>query len=271
MIVYVWCYFYGYQLSAQEEGKVILSPGHMGPKAFPVPKIGQVKVGKQNIIAIGVESHIEPSHEFSLNPKVDFFIPWGRRVALKVFTEPFEYYQTSESLRRKRFAKNKEGFAKGDIYFGALFTLFHRPEQQFYLVFNFQTKTTSGKKLEDARHFNAPAYVFDLTFQKDVRSPFLGARLSFFGYLSFLAWQSQFNQQNDAVGLALKAEAHWNTVRFGLEYGAYWGWQQTKDQPMVFRFESLWPIGQMDLFLRYTSGLRDQIAHAVALGTLIRL
>ena len=258
-------------VKAKQNNSVVLSPGMMGPKAFPVPRISPAKVEKHNSIIIGIESHVEPNHEFSINPKLDFFIPWGDKVVLKIFTEPFEYYRTSESLRAKRHAQQKKGVAKGDIYFGALFTLFHKLEQQFYLAFNFQTKTTTGKQLENARHFNAPAYVFDLTFQKDRKSSLLGGSLHFFGYVSFLAWQSQFNQQNDALGIAVKTLYQRKGFHLSLEYGAYWGWQKVKDQPMVYHVEVQYPLAQTDFFIRYSYGLRDYVAHTLSFGSFLRL
>ena len=252
---------------AQQNIKVILSPGYMGANAFPVPRVSDARVGENKLVELSLETHWEFSHEISINPRANALIPWGSLVALKILFEPFEYYNTSNWLKDQRYASSKNGFAKGDIYFGALFNILHQPENNFYLALNFLTKTASGNKLEDARHFNSPGYIFDLTAQQELFPSFM-AKITLSGYLAFLAWQSQFNQQNDAVGFAVKVQSPFNKIKYGVEYAAYFGWQKKKDRPMVLRFEGILPQkNSFDLFVRYSYGLQDQIKHSLAFGS----
>ena len=77
---------YEHKLLASEQGRPLLSPGYMGPKAFPVPKIGQAEVGQKYIISTAIETHMEEQHEFSVNPQLDFFLPWGKHVVCRAHT-----------------------------------------------------------------------------------------------------------------------------------------------------------------------------------------
>ncbi|MBC62707.1 MAG: hypothetical protein CMP11_09675 [Zetaproteobacteria bacterium] len=243
---------------------IILSPGYMGPQAMPVPEVQDFTVGKDNIISFYLENNIDPGKEYALNPKVKIFSPWGKKAALRLSFVPHEIYYMASDVKKKRETKNQMGNAKGDIYFGSMFELYN---QDFGLALNLLTKTTSGKNLKDARHLNAPAYIIDISFGKKWYYNRFFENINISGYVAFIVWQSQFNQQNDALGLALKSAftLHSNYI-FSVEAGAYYGWQKKKDNPVTVRFNLKKRLNISEICIQYSYGIRDQIPYSLIFG-----
>lgn len=257
---------YSKSLSASDNKHVILSPGYMGPKALPVKKVGRVSIDNKIYFDFSLVSSWQADEELSFNPQLDFFIPWQEFAALIIKIEPFEYYRTSESIRDFRQAQNKQGLSKGDIYFGASFSIYKSRKKDLSLVFNLLTKTTSGKKVEDARHTNSPGYLFDLSFKKEIKSSIFLIPNELSGYLGFFAWQTNKAEQNDAFCGAIKTSYKIKDMSLNFELGAYSGWQNNKDRPIVLSLELVKHFNVIDLFGVYDFGLRDRIAHSLAFG-----
>ena len=254
-------------------GEVILSPGRMGPKALPPRPVGDVFFPEGTEISLSFEAGYAHDKELSLNPRLSFLIPWWSPFCAFTFSsELFEHYWTSEQLRKERGALEKKGLAKGDIRFGSRFLLFTLKEKSFHLYLDLETKTTTGKQRENARHTNSPQYEIDLSFkQRELKKHFLPHFFLFpesiSGYLGFTAWQSGLAQQNDAFSWGLAFDYGKDEIlNLRLEAKGYHGWQKNGDNPVLLsaRFEK--KLSSWGVFSEYQYGLQDFIAHSFSLG-----
>lgn len=268
-IILLLFFLFPLSLNAEVNGKErVLSSGNMGPRALPIKEVGEIVIKPATTIGISSLSSFDFEKELSLSPQINIQIPWSSYCALFFKIEPFEYYATSEDLRRERKATNSKGLAKGDIYFGTNFHLFYNEKEEFHLHLNFLTKTTSGKKEEDARHTNSPAYQIDLSFFKKVNlfpSIILIPR-EISGYTGFLAWQTNKAEQNDAFAWGLKMSYVFEDTKLNFELGGYSGWQRNEDRPLAASTEVVRYLEHFDIFAKYQYGLRDMVTHNFSFG-----
>ena len=248
---------------------VVLSPGKMGPRALPIKEVGPAAIKRYHYLSLSLVTSFHYEKELSLTPKVDIFLPWNRYVALTFKAHPVEYYDTDEETRIERNAAEKSGLATGDINFGALFHLFHNKKEEFDLFLNFETKTSSGNDLKNARHTQAPAYQIDISFNKKVNlfSNLFFMPDRFSGYTGFLTWPISRGRNDDAFAWGLKVTyGHPRDVTLELELGGYSGSRMTEDRPLSASTKLIKHFDKIDLFARYQYGLRDQIPHTMTFG-----
>jgi hypothetical protein len=247
-----------------------LNPGYMGPNALPVPEMHASEVGNEVKASLMAEGHIKPQSEFSTNPRFSFFIPFSERTALIFNGEPVEYYSTTEALQKERRAKERKGFAPGDLYFGGMFQITSQSSFPIATSLNIMTKSTTGKELESARHTDAPGYIIDLAAGRDLE--WQGMRTHLSTYMAFLAWQTDIGEQNDAFGQAI----HWDLFptthhKISTELAHYLGTQSEKDRPVVIRTGYTYVTQKWEVFTLYSHGLRDMIQHSVRVGWTYKL
>jgi len=247
-----------------------LSPALMGANALPVPLIySKILSEHKTTFEFKLIQHYEREKELTTNPRFEFFIPWGKYATFRLFMIPIEYYKTSKIVAKKRGALNTSGFSKGDIYFGSTFKLYQNKNNSFFCWLNLITKTTSGKNLKNARFFNSPAYLMDITFlKKDFWKTKYLKQINLSAYTSFIAWQSSFNQQNDAFGFAMKLDLIVDEINnINVESSMYHGWQNNGDFPIISRIGYARKIKNYTVHMHYQRAHQDYIAHSLEIGS----
>jgi hypothetical protein len=252
---------------------LVLSPGRMGPNALPVPYVNRTTIDSALSVVIAADGYYDSRGDRTVNPYLSISLPLPRHAAFTVFSRPVEYYETSEEMREYRHAQERSGTSKGDLYFQTSLFMLRQERHALNLAFHLTLKTTTGKDLENARHINAPAYYFHFAFgRRFLQSEGWLRAIELTGDFSFLAWESKFNQQNDALGLGIRCAALLRNWTIAAEAAGYAGWQDNGDKPLVVRGEIDRRLGRMaNLFVLYQAGLSDQPAASVKAGVRLLL
>lgn len=266
------CIVQGLEVTTFGNGAIALEPGKMGPNALPVPFFYPTRVGNDIWFELMGECHYNPAGDVTLDPYISFFFPLRDIAAFSFFSRPIEYFRTSDLIRDERHAKEASGLANGDLYFQTMIQFASEEKNRpLDIAFHLTLKTTTGKSLENARHINAPAYFFDFTGSKTlINNPALTLRAA--ALISFIAWQVNVDEQNDAYGYGLKIDVENRSWLATMDCSGYTGWIGNGDRPLVVRSRVSKKIGtKVKIYTGCQVGLHDQSPLRVELGTQIKL
>ncbi|MBD3317774.1 MAG: hypothetical protein GF344_18475 [Chitinivibrionales bacterium] len=258
-------------VSSFDENNLTMSPGCMGPNALPVRHANDIMVGTRIILALTAEYHFDPHEEITVNPHFSLLIPVRGIVAVSVFGRPVEYFETSEERRRSRCADNSKGWSAGDLYFQTSVELLDAMKHFLGISLNIGFKSTTGKGFHSARHINAPGYWVDLSVgHLHEGRGLLSIRVQ--SSISFIGWQTNINEQNDAVGYNLCGELSFGPRGLASEIAGYYGWMHNGDAPLVARLSFRRKIaGFLQLHIGFQKGIRDQLPYQFRAGTAFEL
>ena len=238
---------------------IIISPGHLGPNALPVPFVKKGFLEENSEIEVTASAHFNPE-----DPTQDIsgriFIPFAKnRIAVEMYGVIIEHFAFSEKIRNERFARIEDGkgVAFGDFYFSTLIQL--SKDRKFpNTLLRFATKTASGNMLEGARYTDSPAYFIDLSFSRDFGTISEGI-VRPFGILGFYTWQTndELNLQNDAFLYALGLDYQIKNWLFSGSWSGYTGYKNERDKPMQLNFDLLKDFGKKAIRIQYLHGIRD--------------
>lgn len=247
---------------------MIMSAGHFGPNALPVPEV------KRGFLSEKTEFEITASNHFhSDDPTQDIsgrvYIPFAKgKIAVEVYGVLFEYYNYTEEIRNERISRDEdgEGMAIGDLYISTQIQL-ARDRKFPNTMLRFTAKTASGSNLDAARYTDTPGYFFDLSFSKDFGNK---EQLVFRPYamLGFYNWHTndEENLQNDALLYGLGTDFERNNWRFVSSWSGYYGYKDNGDQPMQLNFELRKDYNKKAFRVQYQHGLHDWMYRTIRLS-----
>ncbi len=237
---------------------MIISPGHFGPNALPVPHVLKGELYKTPEIEITFSNHFRPG-----DPTQDIsgyaYIPFAKdKIAIEMYGVVAEHFAFSEQIRDERLARIKDGkgIAIGDFYFSTLIQL--TKERKFpNTLLRFGTKTASGNQLEGARYIDSPAYFFDASFSKNFGNTETGKFRPFL-MLGFYSWQTNdaLNLQNDALLYGAGTDYMLNSWLYSASISGYSGYKKELDRPMQLNFDLRKDFEKSALRLQYQHGLQ---------------
>ncbi len=212
-------------------------PGLMGYNALPSLPNADAKVEDQFRFELSMAvqmSDLSRARDASATPFLRLMAPFWGFAALEVDAVPVELWRVSPETQRRLGATRASGTARGDLRFGARFTLLDEREVLPAVGIRFVTKTASGKSFEDKRFTDAPAYVLDALFGKALPfglGPFQHVRV--IAKAGFAAWQQGSDWQDDAIdlGATLRLRSARGTF-LELEWRGYWGYERF-DRPSL--------------------------------------
>ena len=251
------------------ESYIITSSGFLGPGALPVPYLRDGKISNKIIFENAVEYYQQPG-EKTANTYHQLTLPFASgKIALTSYWRPLEYFEMNQNTldERKILPQKGKGYAGGDLYFGTIVQLLQEknnwlPDANLGVTF----KTTTGKGLENARHINAPGYIFDVAADKTIYKNEKGFKIKAGTLLGFYAWQQKLNVQNDAFLFGIKSSVYYKSSLLIFSYSGYNGWINNGDKPKIIRAEISQNFRQTDFYFLYQYGIQDMIKNGYRLG-----
>jgi len=242
------------------------SPNFMGPNALPVPQFRGTKIGYRSYFNVGADYYFS-KQETTVNPYFHLYFPMQKnRIAFEMYTRPIEFYKTSIAIRDKRFMRDSvpEGFNKGDTYFATRVRIW---EHLFWLpdlTLESTLKTTTGKNLENARHTNAPAYIFNgvlgnYFYGSDTSKNNIRWHVTLGTYI----WQANDNIQNDAFLYGAGIESKYYKWNFNINGGGYSGYRKNGDKPIIARASVQYNTKNFDFRMQYQRGIQNYITNSI--------
>ena len=243
------------------ERYLTLSPGYMGPNAFPVPEVKTGQIEKSLTFETAVEGHFN-EHEETKNIFTRLFIPFkNKKVGLQLFIVPFEMYKYDEFIRKQRSSTdyNGQGVASGDLYIGTHIQVIENHIVLPDILLTINIKTASGNQYGAARFSDAPGYYFDLSFGKSIELS-QETKLRLYAMLGFYAWQTNLPDhfQNDAVIYGLGANLEFKNLCINQNFGGFDGYLDNGDHSQVYRLDIQTKLNSsVNYGIRFQYGMKD--------------
>lgn len=257
------------------ERYLTLSPGYMGPNAFPIPEIKTGVIEKSLTFETAAEGHFN-EHEQTLNLFTRLFIPFkNKKVGLQFFIVPFEIYEYDAFIRAQRSSTDYDGqgVATGDLYIGTHIQLIEEHKFSPDILLSINIKTASGNQYGAARFSDAPGYYFDLSFGKSFAlSP--ETKLRFYGMLGFYAWQTNLPDhfQDDAVIYGLGVNLELKNFSVNQSFGGFSGYLDNGDHPQAYRIDIQSRLkSTVNYKIRFQYGMKDSNYQSIRFSMLFNL
>ena len=237
------------------------SPRFFGPNAFPLPELRSGYIENSWEVEVRGEYHTYPGDQ-TKNIYTRLFIPIAQGRAGFEFSYTFlEYYNMTPETVAERHASGqswREG-TKGDVIFSSFYN-FTQHDRRSCLLFEATLKTTSGKRLSDARHTDAAAYWFDLNagyylFGSTHSTSFL--RLQ--ALVGFYCWMTNdiMHRQNDAFLFSAGSSAGYKNLTIQADIAGFYGYLNNGDRPFMLRTKLNYEYKKNIFSLRYKHGIHD--------------
>ena len=243
---------------------LIMSPGFMGPNAFPIPFAERKNT--KNELDLNFNNHFN-SGEKNWDFLTRFSYPLGEKASLRLSMNPIEYFEMDSNIRDERIARDEfpKGYASGDLLVEMNALLFENEHSE--LLFNIGLKTASGSQFRNARYTDSPAYYFDLSYhhEKNISPDFkVDAGL----LMGLYVWQTYMinNRQNDAILAAASLRLHYKGYCLQNDLRGFKGYLDNGDQPLLYSVKFLrnWNSLQVSISQQYT--LHDYPYNSLSLG-----
>lgn len=244
--------------AAAQESKIV--PGLMGPNALPTIPVEDAEIPAQVTTEIAAGAHLTGAGDAdrAFTPRFHVVVPFFQIAALEILGTPLEVWRVTPQTRARVGGQSLSGVAKGDIDFGARFSLLAETARRPALTLRLLTKSTTGKALLDRRFTDAPGYAVETLLTKTLATGGGPVRqLRLLAKLGFLSWSQEQGLQDDALdyGAALDARLRPGT-ELRVELRGYQGYQ-VHDKPMVAGVRLLQPFtSRAALLLGVNRGLR---------------
>lgn len=237
------------------------SPRYFGPNAFPLPELRGGQLDKRWLVEVRGEYHTYTGDQ-TKNFYTRMFMPIAKgRAGFELSYTFLEYYNmTPETVAERHAAGPSWGEpTKGDLIFSTFYN-FTQNDRRIGLLFEATLKTTSGKRLSDARHTDAAAYWFNL----NQGCYLLGNAFSlgFFriqALVGFYCWMTNdiVHRQNDAFLFAAGSSGGYKNVTVQADIVGFYGYLNNGDHPLVLRTKLDYEYKKNILSLRYKHGIQD--------------
>ena len=168
------------------------------------------------------------------------------------------------------------GSGAGDVYISTDVQVlhnewFHSPNARYIpqMTVRLGMKTASGEQFERRRHYDCPAYFFDLAMGQSI--PLKALTLRFAGSVGFLCWQTDNGRQNDAVMYGLQAQLRHEFFSLQATWGGYVGWERYGDAPMSIKASAAGRVKGFEPYVQYQYGIKDYPFHQIRVGLVYNL
>jgi len=264
-----WNSYHNWDGQKPQESYVKRSPQYMGPNALPVQAFRGTKIGFRTYFQSGVDYHFS-KEEYAVNPYFHLYFPIQKnRIAFEMYTRPIEYYKTNNRLRDERYMRDSipSGYSKGDTYFATRIRIWENFYRLPDLTLEVTLKTTTGKNLENARHINAPAYIFNGVFGNYIKGTDTAQiKLKWFILAGTFIWQEGDNGQNDSFLYGGGLEFQYKRVSINCNAGGYIGYKKIGDRPIVARVLIQYEYKKIDFAVNYQRGFQNMISNSINLS-----
>lgn len=256
---------------------LITSPAFLGPNALPVPLLHKAIIPDRFYWSGEYEFYSGPgdkTHDFNIH----IIVPAAQgRIGLEFKYVPFEIFAMDSAVSHKRRTSSGEaveGHSFGDVYFGTVIQLVKDHAYLPDLSVAMSCRTASGTQRENARYIDTPGYYLDASFGDTY-----GRNLGFFRHVrwyaevGFYCWQTYLNNypQNDALLYGCGIDFDFKDFFINQSLRGYSGYMKNGDQPLVYRVDLGYKIGEAALVAGYEKGLMDYPFQSIRAGFQIGL
>ena len=240
---------------------MVYSPRFFGPNAFPLPELRSGYLDKKWEVEVRGEYHTYTGDQ-TKDIFARLFIPVaGGRAGLEVSYIFYEYYNMTPETVAERHAAGQYWAhgTNGDVVISSFYQLFNN-NKWVNLLFEATTKTTSGKRLVDARHTDAAAYWFDLNAGNYI---FRGAdSLTYIriqALAGFYCWMTNdiIHRQNDAFLFSVGSSGGYKNLTVHADITGFYGYLNNGDRPLLLRAKLNYEYKKNILSFRYKHGVHD--------------
>ncbi len=244
-----------------------IAPAFFGPNALPIIDMSDGLTDNHLRLELAADGYIG----FQNNNTVDIFARvraplFTRWANLSVWMPVYGWYKQYDGT----------GSGAGDVYISTDVQVlhnewFHSPNAKYIpqMTVRLGMKTASGEQFERRRHYDCPAYFFDLAMGQSI--PLKALTLRFAGSVGFLCWQTDNGRQNDAVMYGLQAQLRHEFFSLQATWGGYVGWERYGDAPMSIKARAAGHVKGFEPYVQYQYGIKDYPFHQIRVGLVYNL
>lgn len=243
-----------------------VAPAFFGPNALPVPDMSDGRTQEQLSLELAGDGWFgttgDRTADIFARVNVPLFTRWAN---VSIWMPVYEWYDQYDG----------KGGGAGDVYLSTDVQVLHDswfksgsrwiPQATVRLAM----KTASGEQFSRRRHYDCPAYFFDLNMGNSLYWRNWEFRLS--GSVGFLCWQTADARQNDAVMYGIQALARHEYVSLLAAWGGYTGWERYGDAPMTLKLRLAGNVQGFEPYVQYQWGIRDFPYHQIRVGLAYRI
>ncbi len=256
---------------------LITSPRYLGPNALPVPLLHKAYIPGKFYWSGLYEYYSgrgDKTHDFNMH----FIVPVANgRIGLEFKYVPVEFFSMDSAvslLRRTQSGEAVAGHSFGDIYFGTMIQLIKDHDFLPDLAVAMSCRTASGTQRANARYVDTPGYYIDAAIGDSY-----GADKGYFRHirwyaeLGFYCWQTYLNNypQNDALLFGCGIDFDFKSFFINQSIRGYSGYMNNGDQPLVYRADLGFKMGEAAFVVGYERGLNDYPFQSIRAGFQIGL
>lgn len=239
-----------------------IAPAYFGPNALPVLDMSDGRTYEQLRVELAGDGyfgkHGNRTADVFARVCVPLFTRWAN---LSIWMPVYEWYKQADGT----------GSGAGDVYLSTDVQVLHnawfKSEKAKYIpqmTVRLGMKTASGGQFVRRRHYDCPAYFFDLSMGQSI--PLSAVSLRFAGSAGFLCWQTDNGRQNDAVMYGLQATLQHDYFSIQTTWGGYVGWERHGDAPMSLKVRAAGHIKGFEPYVQYQWGIQDFPFHQIRIG-----
>ena len=239
-----------------------IAPAYFGPNALPVIDMLDGCTQRELGLEIAGEGYIgyhnNRTADIFARVRVPLFTRWAN---LSLWMPVFGWYDQYDG----------KGQGAGDVYIATDIQVLHnewfRSDRSRYIpqmTVRLGMKTASGEQFERRRHYDCPAYFFDVSMGQTIPMGPLSLRLA--GSAGFLCWQTDNGRQNDAVMYGLQAQLRHEYASLQATWGGYVGWERHGDAPMTVKIRAAGHVKGFEPYIQYQYGIKDYPFHQIRVG-----
>lgn len=240
-----------------------IAPAYFGPNALPVIDMLDGRTQRELGLEIAGEGYIgykerNRTADIFARVRVPLFTRWAN---LSLWMPVFGWYDQYDG----------KGQGAGDVYIATDIQVLHnewfRSDRSRYIpqmTVRLGMKTASGEQFERRRHYDCPAYFFDVSMGQTIPMGPLSLRLA--GSAGFLCWQTDNGRQNDAVMYGLQAQLRHEYASLQTTWGGYVGWERHGDAPMTVKIRAAGHVKGFEPYIQYQYGIKDYPFHQIRVG-----
>ena len=239
-----------------------IAPAFFGPNALPVIDMLDGRTQRQLRVELAGDGyfgkHGNRTADLFARVCVPLFTRWAN---LSVWMPIYEWYRQDDGT----------GSGAGDVYLSTDVQVLHNEwfhsEKAKYIpqmTVRLGMKTASGGQFDRKRHYDCPAYFFDLSIGESIALPHV--ELRFAGSAGFLCWQTDNGRQNDAVMYGLQAQLKQEYFSLLATWGGYVGWERHGDAPMSIKVRAAGHVKGFEPYIQYQYGIHDFPFHQLRVG-----
>jgi len=242
---------------------LIYSPRYFGPSAFPLPELRSGNIEKRMEVELGGQYHTyEGDQTKDIFGRIYIPVTEGL-VGLEINYNFWEYYyMTPETvIERHAAGQSWKNGARGDLIISTFYKIL-KNNKRVDLLLEASLKTTTGKRLADARHTDAASYWFDLNTGFHLfKSPDSSSFIRFQALAGFYCWMTNdiVHRQNDAFLYSAGISGGAHNLIIQADIAGFIGYINNGDRPIILRTKLNYGFRKNILSFRYKHGIHDYL------------